>query len=381
MEFSDNQQKRIWLSPPHMSGAEINFVQEAFESNWIAPVGPHIDAFEKEVANYIQVEHAVALSSGTAAIHLALQLLNVQKGDIVLCQSLTFVASANPILYQGATPVFIDSEKETWNLCPNALEKALKHYAALGKRPKAVIAVHLYGMPCRLDEIAGLCEKYDVPLIEDAAEALGSTYRDKKAGSFGTLSILSFNGNKLITTSGGGMLLSHQQGYIDKAKFLSSQARDPAPYYEHSQMGFNYRMSNVCAAIGRGQFTVLEDRVQKRQNNFQFYKKQLAEIPGITFQPDLGPSKSNRWLTAILLDPQLISPENLRQCLEEQNIESRPIWKPLHTQPLFQDAVFFGGSISEELFRTGLCLPSGSDLSEIELLRISEAIKEKATLA
>lgn len=381
MEFSDNQQKRIWLSPPHMSGAEINFVQEAFESNWIAPVGPHIEAFEKEVANYIQVEHAVALSSGTAAIHLALQLLNVQKGDIVLCQSLTFVASANPILYQGATPVFIDSEKETWNLCPNALETALKHYAALGKRPKAVIAVHLYGMPCMLDEIAGLCEKYDVPLIEDAAEALGSTYRDKKAGSFGTLSILSFNGNKLITTSGGGMLLAHQQRYIDKAKFLASQARDPAPYYEHSQMGFNYRMSNVCAGIGRGQLTVIEDRVQKRQNNFQFYKKQLAEIPGITFQPDLGSSKSNRWLTAILLDPQLNSPENLRQCLEEQNIESRPIWKPLHTQPLFQDAVFFGGSISEELFKTGLCLASGSDLSEIELLRISEAIKEKATLA
>jgi pyridoxal phosphate-dependent aminotransferase EpsN len=368
---------RIWLSPPHMSGREVVYVQEAFDSNWIAPAGPHITAFEEELAQFNNSNHVAALSSGTAALHLALILLNIGKGDIVLCQSLTFVASANPILYQGATPVFIDSETDTWNICPNVLEDALKFYHKVGKKPKAVIGVHLYGMPCMLDEILHLCEKYDVPFIEDAAEALGSMYKNKHAGGFGKIGIFSFNGNKIITTSGGGALVSKDCTLISRAKFLAAQAKDEAPYYAHSEMGYNYRMSNICAGIGRAQLEVLEERVDQRRNNYNFYKHKLSALPGISFQPEPVDIFSNRWLTAIRVDPKLSGTdrEKIRLHLESCNIESRPVWKPMHLQLLFKDAPYFGGSIGELLFNEGLCLPSGSSLISTDRYKIAAEIE------
>lgn len=371
--------KKIWLSSPHMSGHEMKYIQQAFEMNWIAPVGPNIDLFEQELAEYVNCDYVAALSSGTAALHLALIMLDVKRDDIVLCQSLTFSASANPVVYLGAKPVFIDSEKATWNICPNALEDAFKYYAQKGEKPKAVIGVHLYGMPCLIDEILYLCQKYEVPFIEDAAEAMGSTYSGKKLGSSGEMGILSFNGNKIITTSGGGALLSNQERFVSKARFLATQARDNAPHYEHSEIGYNYRLSNVSAGIGRGQLEVIEDRVKQRRANFDFYKNELQALPGISFQNERAGSFSNRWLTAILIDPVLsggVNREKVRIHLQDQNIESRPVWKPMHLQPVFKNTKYFGGNIAEEIFENGLCLPSGSNLSSNDLSSVSVGVKE-----
>jgi len=347
-----------------MSGREMKYIQEAFDSNWIAPVGPNIDAFEEELSRYTGSKHALAVSSGTAAIHLALLALGVGKDDIVLCQSLTFVATANPIRYVGATPVFIDSEPITWNMCPDALENAILCYLSVGKKPKAVMAVHLYGMPAMLDEILYLCNQYEIPLIEDAAEALGSEYRGRKVGTFGDIGILSFNGNKIITTSGGGALLSDHAEYIEKARFLATQAREPVPHYEHREVGYNYRMSNVCAGIGRGQLEVIDERVMQRRANFQFYKTTLSEVEGIRFQDGLTYMLSNRWLTAIVIEFGDAGAVHLQNALAQHGIESRPVWKPMHCQPIYKTLPRFGGSVSERLFDRGLCLPSGSNLTE-----------------
>ena len=369
--------ERIYLSPPHMSGEELKLVIDAFESNWIAPLGPHVDGFEKEMAQYIGVQHAAALSSGTAAIHLALILLGVEQDDEVLCQSFTFAGSANPIMYQKAKPIFIDSEPETWNMDPELLEKAIKDRVKRGKKPKAVIVVHLYGQPAKLNEIRTLCQTYEIPLIEDAAEALGSSYQGQKVGRFGDLAILSFNGNKIITTSGGGMLLSDNENFIKKARFLATQARDNAPHYQHSVIGFNYRMSNILAAIGRGQLKVLEKRVQKKRSIFEFYQKQFQEYEGISFQPELAGTRSNKWLTCLTIDPSKTGTnrEEIRLLLEQHNIESRPLWKPMHLQPVFKEAPFWGNGISEELFKRGLCLPSGTALNTKQLDLIVSLVK------
>ncbi len=370
--------KRIYLSPPHMSGEELKLVIDAFESNWIAPLGPHVDAFEKEMASYIGVKHAAALSSGTAAIHLSLILSNVGKDDVVICQSFTFCGSANPIVYQGAKPVFIDSEPDTWNMDPELLEQAIKHLIKNGKKPAAVIVVHLYGQPAKIDEIAKICTEYEIPFIEDAAEALGSEYQGKKAGSFGNFGILSFNGNKIITTSGGGMLLSQDKNQIKKARFLATQARDDAPHYEHSTIGYNYRMSNILAAIGRGQLRVLENRVKRKREIFLYYKNRLSQLPGIQFQPELPGTFANRWLTTITVDPEIAGTnrEDIRLELQKHNIESRPLWKPMHLQPVFQDALSFTNGVSESLFEKGLCLPSGTNLTESDLDFICSLIEK-----
>lgn len=357
-------QYKIHLSPPHMSGREMKYIQEAFDSNWIAPVGPNIDAFEAELCQYIGSKHALAVSSGTAAIHLALLALGIGRDDIVLCQSLTFVATANPIVYVGATPVFIDSEPVTWNMCPNALEDAILHYLQMGRKPKAVIVVHLYGMPAMLDEILYLCRKYEIPLVEDAAEALGSEYRGRKVGTFGDIGILSFNGNKIITTSGGGAMLSDNVGYVEKARFLASQARESAAHYEHQEIGYNYRMSNVCAGIGRAQLEVIEERVAQRRANFQFYQTTLSGISAISFQNGFANMLSNRWLTAMIIEGRKACHFHFQNALAEYAIESRPVWKPMHCQPIYKTLPRFGGSVSERLFDHGLCLPSGSNLND-----------------
>ncbi len=371
--------KRIYLSPPHMSGEELKLVIDAFESNWIAPLGPHVDAFEKEMASYIGVKHAAALSSGTAAIHLALILLGVEQDDEVICQSFTFSGSANPIVYQKAIPIFVDSELESWNMDPELLEKAIKDRLKKGKKPKAVIVVHLYGQPAKLDEIKTICQKYEIPLIEDAAEALGSRYKNQKAGSFGNLGILSFNGNKIITTSGGGMLLANDEQQIKRARFLATQARDPAPHYEHSTIGYNYRMSNILAAIGRGQLTIIEKRVEQKRKVFSYYYERLSKIHGITFQPELKKTKSNKWLTCIVIDPQKTgsSNEQIRQVLEAHNIESRPLWKPMHHQPVFKDAPQYCNGVSQTLFEKGLCLPSGTALTKEQQDKICSIIESQ----
>ena len=371
--------KKIWLSPPHIGKAEMEFVEAAFTSNWVAPIGPNVDGFEKDICNYTGVKNAAVLSSGTAAIHLALMILNVQKDDIILCQSLTFSASANPIVYQGAIPVFIDSEKDTWNMDPDLLEVAIKHYLSIGKKPKAIIVVHLYGMPAKLEAIVRLSKAYEIPVIEDAAEALGATYKNQFCGSFGDFGILSFNGNKIITTSAGGALLSNNASWISKARFLSTQARDPAPHYEHSHIGYNYRMSNILAGIGRGQMMVLDERVIQRRSNYKFYYEALNDIEGISFQKEAIGSFSNRWLTCILIEPTItkgINTCDIRTHLEKDNIESRPLWKPMHLQPIFKNAPFFGTSVSENLFEQGLCLPSGSNLTKDELMFVVTKIKE-----
>ncbi len=371
--------KRIYLSPPHMGTEERKLLIEAFESNWIAPLGPHVDAFEKEICAYLNGGYAAALSSGTAAVHLALILSGVGQDDEVLCQSFTFAGSSNPIVYQGARPVFVDSEPDTWNMDPELLEKAIKDRLQKGRKPKAVIAVHLYGQPAKLDDIVQICQTYDVPLIEDAAEALGSTYKEKKAGTYGRLGILSFNGNKIITTSGGGMLLSKDRILIERARFLATQARDEAAHYEHSQIGYNYRLSNLLAALGRGQLRVLEDRVRRKREIFDFYQKRLGEIEGITFQPELPESRSNRWLTAIIIDPRKTgcTREDIRLTLEAENIESRPLWKPMHLQPVYRTAPAYVNGISERLFEHGLCLPSGTALTDDDLDRICRIIEKR----
>ncbi len=370
--------KKIYLSSPHMSGKEQKYVQEAFDSNWIAPLGPQVNAFEVELCNYVNVKSTAVLSSGTAAIHLALILLGVQVGDEVLVSTFTFSASVNPIVYQKATPVFIDSEADTWNMDPTLLEQAIQDRLKQGKKPKALIFVHLYGMPAKIGEILEIARKYDIPVIEDAAEALGSRYKNQKLGSFGDFGILSFNGNKIITTSGGGALLSNNEQHIKKARFLATQARDDAPHYQHSEIGYNYRMSNVLAGIGRGQLEVIEDRVNKRREINQFYRNLFDGVKGITFLSE--PNKeffSNFWLTTIIIDPEKTGFTNydLMDAMAKDNIECRPLWKPMHLQPIFEKYPAYISGVSEHLFNQGICLPSGSNMAEDDLNRIASCLK------
>lgn len=371
------ENERIYLSPPHMGGAELTYIQNAFETNWIAPLGPHVDAFENNISEYLQVKACAALSSGTAALHLALIQLNVQQNDYVICPTFTFSASANPILYQKAIPVFVDSEKETWNMDPELLEEAVQFCLRQNKKPKAIIVVHLYGMPAKLKAIQKIADDHGIPIIEDAAESLGSTYFGQHTGSFGTFGILSFNGNKIITTSGGGALVSSSLEAIKKTRFLATQARDPAPHYQHSTIGYNYRMSNICAAIGRGQMEVLPNRINSRKKIFNYYQSRLSALPSITFLPEPENVSSNRWLTTIQIDSTKTNatPNTIRLALETLNIESRPLWKPLHLQPVFAQFPSFVADISANLFYNGLCLPSGSALSEAQLDRICTSIE------
>ena len=361
-----------------MGGEELENVKDAFAENWVAPAGPAIHQFEAALAGYFNVHSAAVLSSGTGALHLALVQLGVSRGDEVICQSFTFAASANPITYLGAKPIFVDSEPETWNIDPVLLRKVIEQKIAIGKKPKAIIVVHLYGMPAKMTELEDLSMEYDIPIIEDAAEAAGSTYLGKKCGSFGFMGVMSFNGNKIITSSGGGALLSNDWNSISQARFLSTQAKDNAPHYQHSHIGYNYRMSNICAAIGLGQMKVLDKRVSQRRANYDFYLKELGDLPGIEFLEEPTGHFSNRWLTAIKVEPKLangITRERIRLTLDADNIESRPLWKPLHLQPVFKYAEFHGGAVSEELFQKGLCLPSGSNLTKSDLKRIVKVIK------
>jgi pyridoxal phosphate-dependent aminotransferase EpsN len=369
--------KRIYLSPPHMDGREREFLLQACDSNWITTLGPHVDALEQEMCEKIGVKHAAALVSGTAALHLALLMLGVERGDIVLCSDLTFAASANVIHYCGAEPVFIDSDRSTWNMDPGLLEEELDACAKKGKLPKAAIVVDIYGQCADYDPIVKTCEKYGIPMVEDAAEALGATYNGTYAGRFGVMGIFSFNGNKIITTSGGGMLVSDKEEYIEHAKFLSTQARDPAPYYQHSHIGYNYRLSNLLAAIGRGQLERLDEKMAKKRAINEFYRKALEELPGIDFMPKASYGRSNCWLTVILITPEEFGAdrEEVRLALEAENIESRPIWKPMHLQPVFNDCRIRGGTVSEDLFDRGLCLPSGTQMTEGDLERVVKAIK------
>ncbi len=370
-----NTISKIWLSSPHMGGSEQQFVNEAFETNWVAPLGPNVNGFEQDLESYLKEgSHVAALSSGTGALHLGLILLGVQAGDEVICQSMTFSASANPIMYLGATPVFIDSELETWNMCPNALEEAIVDRIAKGKKPKAIIAVHLYGMPYKVDEINAISKKYDIPVLEDSAEALGSTYKGRKCGTFGNISVLSFNGNKIITTSGGGALVTNDKAVKDKTVFLSTQARDNAPHYQHSEVGYNYRMSNICAGIGRGQMMVLDQHVGLRRSMHKLYVDFFKNVAGVTvFKEPTSDYFSNHWLSAITVNPEMTggkTREDLRLALEKANIETRPLWKPMHLQPIFEKYPFYGTQVSEQLFENGLCLPSGSNVTEEEKNRI-----------
>jgi len=393
---------RIFLSLAHMGGHEQQFIQEAFDTNWVVPLGPNVDAFEKDLEAFLEKGqgvagqarndntppllegvggrlHVAALTAGTAALHLGLVLLGVEAGDEVLCQSFTFSASANPICYQGATPVFVDSEPDTWNLSPEFLEEAIRDRIKKGKKPKAIIPVHLYGMPSKMDEILSVANRYEIPVLEDAAEALGSAYKGVRCGTLGELAALSFNGNKIITTSGGGALVSKNSEYIKKARFLATQARDAAPHYQHSQIGYNYRMSNIVAGIGRGQMKVLPQRVEQRRKNNQYYRNHLSNIKGITFQTE--PSSdffSNYWLTSIIIDPCKtggVTREDIRLALERANIESRPLWKPMHLQPVFNSCPYYGEKVSETLFNNGLCLPSGSSLMESDLEKVVDTLQ------
>ena len=367
---------KIWLSPPHMSGKEQDYINEAFSTNWIAPLGPNVTQFETDLETYLgQHVHVASLSSGTASLHLALSLLGISAGDEVICQSFTFSASANPIVYLGATPVFVDSEKDTWNMSPVLLEQAIQQGIKRGKKPKAIIPVHLYGMPYKVDEINAIAKHYEIPVVEDSAEALGSHYKGQKCGTFGDMAILSFNGNKIITTSGGGALVTHSPEYKQQAVFLSTQARDEAPHYQHSHIGYNYRMSNVLAGIGIGQMSVIDDRVKARRSNFDFYKSELSNTLEIEFSEE--PNKdyySNRWLSCILT-PSFESREALRLAFAEKNIETRPLWKPMHMQPVFEKCRHYSDGTSADLFNRGLCLPSGSSLTEEDLNRITKIIK------
>jgi dTDP-4-amino-4,6-dideoxygalactose transaminase len=370
---------KIWLSSPHMGGTEMQYVQEAYSTNWVAPLGPNVDGFESDIQEFTNSSHSAALSSGTAALHLALILAGVQAGDHVICQSMTFSASANPIAYLGAKPIFIDSEAETWNMDPELLETAIIDLAKKSIKPKAIIPVHLYGMPAKLDQIINISEKYDILVIEDAAESLGSTYNSKATGTFGRMGVLSFNGNKIITTSGGGALISDDQALIEQARFLATQARDDAPHYQHTQIGYNYRISNILAGIGRGQMEVLTERVEQRRSINQWYRDFLSGIDGVQFQSE--PNKkyfSNYWLTTVTVDPEKtgVTQEDVRKKLLTDNIESRPLWKPMHLQPVFQSALFYGNGLSELLFNQGLCLPSGSNLSAEEKSRIKDSLEK-----
>ncbi len=368
--------KRVYLSPPHVFGEERALVDEAFSTNWIAPLGPHVDAFERELSCTVGVANAVALSSGTAGLHLAMRLLDVKPGDEVICSSLTFSASANPIMYERATPVFVDSDA-TWTIDPNLLEEALKSGQQRGARTKGVIAVDLYGQCADYDAISGICERFGVPLVEDAAEALGAIYRGRPSGGFGCLGVFSFNGNKIITTSGGGMLVSADKALVDRARFLATQARDPATHYEHTTVGFNYRLSNVLAAIGRAQLRTLSERVAARRGIFQRYVEGLGALPGVAFMSEAPYGTSNRWLTCLTIDPAAFggTREDVRLALEAENIESRPIWKPMHLQPVFAGCRMYGGSNSEHLFAQGLCLPSGSSLTATDQDRVISIVR------
>ena len=373
---------KIWLSSPHMGGNELKYIESAFENNWIAPLGPNVEGFEKDLKKYLNHENkeVASLSSGTAAIHLSLILLGVKANDSVICQSMTFSASANPIKYLGANPIFIDSELETWNMCPDALRTCIETEIALNNKPKAVICVHLYGMPAKILEIKDICKEFDIPLIEDAAEALGSTYKNEMCGTFGEFGILSFNGNKIITTSGGGALICNSKSSKEKAVFLATQARDKAPHYQHSEVGYNYRLSNVCAGIGRGQMEVLDTHISLRRKMNAFYQNLFSGIDGISvFKETDSNFYSNHWLSAILVDSKKtknnITREDIRLAFEKENIESRPLWKPMHLQPVFQQEKFYGDNVAENLFNDGLCLPSGSNLTDLDRDRISLVIK------
>lgn len=371
------QNKKIWLSSPHMGGGEQKYVQEAFDTNWVAPLGPNVNGFEADLKSYLQGDVQVAaLSSGTAALHLALIILGVGPGDEVICQSMTFSASANPIAYLGATPVFIDSEKDTWNMCPKQLLIAIKDRIAKGKKPKAILPVHLYGMPAQMDQILAISKAYGIPVLEDAAEALGSYINDQRCGTFGQMACLSFNGNKIITTSGGGALVAQAKEDTDKAIFLATQARDQAPHYQHTHIGYNYRMSNIVAGIGRGQMEVLDEHINNRRNNFAYYKEKLGDLNAISFLEEPAGYFSNRWLSCIMIEPKDgITRETIRLALENENIESRPLWKPMHLQPIFESSPFYGDGTAEMLFENGLCLPSGSNLELDDLDHVISVIK------
>lgn len=380
------EKPRIFLSPPHMSGEEINYINEAFASNWIAPLGPQVDAFEKEMAAYCGVSKALAVSSGTAGIHLALRLLGVGDGDLVFCSSLTFIGSVNPILYQGAVPVFIDAEPDSWNMSPAALRRAFEWVEEIGVMPRAVVVVDLYGQSADMAPVLEICDRYGVPVLEDAAEALGADYHGRKCGSLGRFGVYSFNGNKIITTSGGGMLLSQDEEALDKALFWATQARDAAPWYQHSEIGYNYRMSNIIAAIGRGQLRVLDERVQARRAVFQRYVEALGDMPGISFMPEAFYGRCNRWLTVMTLDhfQTAVNPMQIINALAAENIEARPVWKPMHMQPLFDQNMYFtheeeDGSVSDRIFARGVCLPSGSSLTPEDQERVIDCIKETLT--
>lgn len=372
---------KIWLSSPHMGGTEQKFVQEAFDTNWVAPLGPNVNGMEQDLERYLNHQSYVGvLSSGTAAIHLGLLLLGVKAGDEVICQSMTFSASANPILYLGATPVFIDSEEETWNICPADLEVAIIDRIAKGKKPKAIIAVHLYGVPYRVEAIKAISFKYDIPVLEDSAEALGSSYKGQKCGTFGDIGVLSFNGNKIITTSGGGAIVTPTKALKDKAVFFATQSRDDAPHYQHSEIGYNYRMSNICAGIGRGQMEVLDDHVALRRKMNAFYVDLFKDIPTVTvFVTPNDDYYANYWLSAIVIEPNTtvgIDRESLRLAFEVANIESRPLWKPMHLQPVFENYPYYGTKVSQTLFEKGLCLPSGSNLTDADRERITAVVQE-----
>ena len=371
---------KIWLSSPHMGGNEMTYVQEAYDTNWVAPLGPNVNGFELSLEKYVKEGTKIAcLSSGTAAIHLALILAGVRQDDEVICQTFTFSASANPIAYQGAKPIFIDSEKETWNMCPSALEEAIIDRISKGKKPKVIIVVHLYGMSAKIDEISTIANKYEIKLIEDAAEAIGSTYKDQKCGTFGDFGILSFNGNKIITTSGGGALVCKNEEDKQKAIFLATQAREDAPHYQHSKIGYNYRMSNILAGIGRGQMEVLDKHIGLRRSNHLFYKKIFQDVKGVTvFEEPTNEYFSNYWLSSIIVDTVIagFSREDLRLSLLQDNIESRPLWKPMHLQPVFKDCDYYGRNVAETLFENGLCLPSGSNLTDEDKIRIERSIRK-----
>ena len=359
-----------------MSGEELVLLTEAFQSNWVAPLGPHVDAFEREFASAVEAPNAVALSSGTATLHLALELVGVSRGDRVLCSTLTFIASANPIVYCGATPIFIDSDRRTWNMDPGLLADELESTCRRGAGPKAVVLVHLYGQSADIDPILEACERHGVALIEDAAEALGASYKGRAPGTFGRIGVYSFNGNKIITTSAGGMLVCADEDLAIRARFLATQARDPAPHYQHSKTGYNYRLSNLLAAVGRGQLRVLPDRVRQRRANFEYYERAFRDIPGLTLMPEADYGIATRWLTVMLVDPSEFgaSREDIRQHLEALNLEARPVWKPLHLQPVFASCRVVGGSVAESFFEKGLCLPSGSQMSEEDLARVVAAV-------
>ena len=379
----DRKGARIPLSVCHMSGEEAAFVAQAFATNWVAPLGPDVDAFESEFRDVVGARHAAALSSGTAALHLALKLVGVKRGDEVFVSTLTFAASVNPILYEGATPVFIDSELRSWNMDPALLAQALRDRARKGRLPAAVVVVHLYGQSADMDPILSACEEYGVPVVEDAAEALGATYKGRSPGTLGTVGIYSFNGNKIITTSGGGMLVSHDASLVEHARKLATQARDAAAHYEHTEVGYNYRLSNICAAIGRGQLRVLSDRVAARRRNFEVYSEGLADIPGIEFMPEASWGRSTRWLTACTFDAadSGASREEIRRALDDANIEARPVWKPMHQQPVFAEFERIGGSVAEVLFDRGLCLPSGSSLTPDDLATVIDVLRSACPAA